>query len=82
MERHHVFITGATGYIGRALVPALLARGHAVRALVRPGSEGNAPAGAQCGSSPVAAGGRDSSASEVIASRPRAAASSTSVASS
>ena len=36
----------------------------------------------QCGSSPVAAGGRDSSASEVIASRPRAAASSTSVASS
>ena len=37
---------------------------------------------AQCGSSPVAAGGRDSSASEVIASAPRAASSSTSVASS
>jgi acetolactate synthase small subunit len=37
---------------------------------------------AQWGSSPVAAGGRDSSASDVIASRPRAAASSTSVASS
>ena len=36
----------------------------------------------QCGSSPVAAGGRDSSASEVIASAPRAASSSTSVASS
>ncbi|MEA2288906.1 MAG: hypothetical protein QOD55_903 [Solirubrobacteraceae bacterium] len=36
----------------------------------------------QCGSSPVAAGGRDSSASEVSARRPRAAASSTSVASS
>lgn len=42
-----------------------------------------APAGAgQCWSSPVAAGGRDSSASEVIASSPRAASSSTSVASS
>jgi acetolactate synthase small subunit len=37
---------------------------------------------AQWGSSPVAAGGRDSSASDVIASRPRAAASRTSVASS
>jgi acetolactate synthase small subunit len=37
---------------------------------------------AQWGSSPVAAGGRDSSASDVIASRPRAAFSSTSVASS
>jgi len=36
----------------------------------------------QCWSPPVAAGGRDSSASDVIASRPRAAASSTSVASS
>jgi acetolactate synthase regulatory subunit len=40
------------------------------------------PSATQCGSSPVAAGGRDSSASDVIASRPRAAASSTSVASS
>jgi hypothetical protein len=39
-------------------------------------------AGAQWGSSPVDAGGRDSSASEVIASVPRAASSSTSVASS
>ena len=37
---------------------------------------------AQWGSSPVAAGGRDSSASDVIASRPRAAVSRTSVASS
>ena len=38
--------------------------------------------GAQCGCSPVAAGGRDSSASDVIVSWPRAASSSTSVASS
>ncbi|HKR64243.1 MAG TPA: NAD(P)H-binding protein [Thermoanaerobaculia bacterium] len=32
----NVFITGSTGYIGRHLVPELAARGHIVRALVRP----------------------------------------------
>ena len=32
-----IAITGASGYLGRALSHALLARGHAVRALVRPG---------------------------------------------
>jgi uncharacterized protein YbjT (DUF2867 family) len=32
---HTVFITGATGYIGRALIPILLARGHRARALAR-----------------------------------------------
>lgn len=42
-----VLITGGTGYLGRALVPALLARGHRVRLLVRPGSEGKVPAGAE-----------------------------------
>lgn len=41
-----IFVTGATGYIGRALVPELLARGHRVRALVRRGSESKLPAGA------------------------------------
>lgn len=30
-----IFLTGATGYLGRALVPRLLADGHEVRALVR-----------------------------------------------
>ena len=40
------------------------------------------PKRCQCWSPPVAAGGRDSSASDVIASVPRAASSSTSVASS
>jgi uncharacterized protein YbjT (DUF2867 family) len=42
-----VFITGSTGYIGRALVPALAERGHRVRALVRAGSESKAPAGGE-----------------------------------
>ena len=43
---HDIFLTGATGYIGRHLIPELLARGHTVRALVRPGSEGRLPDGA------------------------------------
>lgn len=41
-----VFVTGGTGYIGQQLIPALLARGHRVRALARPGSERRVPAGA------------------------------------
>jgi uncharacterized protein YbjT (DUF2867 family) len=40
-----IFITGATGYIGSRLAGRLAARGHAVRALVRRGSEGRLPAG-------------------------------------
>ncbi|HEX8244404.1 MAG TPA: NAD(P)H-binding protein, partial [Longimicrobium sp.] len=43
----NVFVTGGTGYIGRRLVAELLARGHAVRALVRHGSEGKLPPGAE-----------------------------------
>jgi nucleoside-diphosphate-sugar epimerase len=42
----NVFITGGTGYIGRALIPELLARGHRVRALSRAESAGRVPAGA------------------------------------
>jgi len=42
-----IFITGGTGYVGRRLVAELLARGHGVRALVRPGSEGRSPPGAE-----------------------------------
>jgi uncharacterized protein YbjT (DUF2867 family) len=41
-----VFVTGGTGYIGRPLIAALLAGGHGVHALVRPGSESRLPAGA------------------------------------
>ena len=41
----HVFVTGGTGYIGLALLEALLARGHRVRALVRPASARRLPPG-------------------------------------
>jgi len=41
----NVFITGGTGYMGRQLIPILLNRGHAVRALVRPGSKSKLPPG-------------------------------------
>jgi uncharacterized protein YbjT (DUF2867 family) len=40
-----VFVTGGTGYVGRALTPALLARGHRVTVLARPESMDHAPAG-------------------------------------
>ncbi len=40
----NVFLTGATGLIGRALVPGLLARGHAVTALTRSAAPRLAPA--------------------------------------
>jgi uncharacterized protein YbjT (DUF2867 family) len=42
-----VFVAGGTGYIGGRLIPKLLARGHRVRVLVRPGSEGKAPQGCE-----------------------------------
>lgn len=45
IERRTVFLTGGTGYMGSALAQELLRRGHQVRALVRPGSEGKVPAG-------------------------------------
>lgn len=43
-----VFITGGTGYMGSRLIPLLLRRGHEVKALVRPGSEGKLSGGATC----------------------------------
>jgi uncharacterized protein YbjT (DUF2867 family) len=47
MTRRNVFITGGTGYLGRALIPRLGERGHVVRALVRPGSEKRLPPNCQ-----------------------------------
>jgi nucleoside-diphosphate-sugar epimerase len=41
--KHRVFLTGGTGYIGRALASDLAARGHSVRALVRSGAERRLP---------------------------------------
>ena len=52
-----VFVTGGTGYIGRPLNEALVARGCDARALVRPGSEPRLPRGAQ----PVAGDAIDAS---------------------
>jgi uncharacterized protein YbjT (DUF2867 family) len=40
-----VFLTGASGFLGRHLAAALLSRGHQVRALVRANSQIGAPAG-------------------------------------
>ena len=42
-----VFVTGGTGYIGSRAIAALLARGHRVRALTRPGSQRKLPAGCE-----------------------------------
>ena len=43
----NVFVTGATGYIGRHLTRELLRRGHVVRALVRPSSADRLEKGAE-----------------------------------
>ena len=45
MKPRTLFLTGGTGYLGSRLIPLLTERGHSVRALVRPGSEGKLPAG-------------------------------------
>ena len=57
MTERSVFITGGTGYLGRALIPLLLERGHEVRALVRQGSESKLPKACE----PVAGDPLDSS---------------------
>ena len=42
-----VFISGGTGYVGRALVERLVSSGHDVRVLARAGSEGKVAPGAE-----------------------------------
>jgi uncharacterized protein YbjT (DUF2867 family) len=42
-----IFVAGGTGYMGGPLLPELLRRGHAVRALARRGSEGKLPPGCE-----------------------------------
>ena len=39
MNGQATLLTGGTGFVGAAVARALLARGHAVRALVRHGSD-------------------------------------------
>ena len=45
MGQTTVFIAGGTGYVGTRLAEVLLGRGHAVRVLVRSGSEGRVAKG-------------------------------------
>ena len=47
MELRSVFLSGGTGYVGRALVTKLIERGHHARVLARAGSEHKVPAGAE-----------------------------------
>ena len=47
MAEPRVFVAGGTGYLGRAASPPLLARGHRVAMLVRPGSERRVPNGVE-----------------------------------
>jgi nucleoside-diphosphate-sugar epimerase len=44
-QQRRVFVTGGTGYIGRHVLPMLIARGHEVAALSRPGSSSRVPHG-------------------------------------
>ena len=42
-----IFVSGGTGYLGLAVISALLKRGHSVKALARSGSERKLPQGVE-----------------------------------
>jgi uncharacterized protein YbjT (DUF2867 family) len=46
-QKHSVFVTGGTGFMGRRLIVTLLERGHAVKAIVRDGSRQRLPEGVE-----------------------------------
>lgn len=46
MQQRNVFVSGGTGYVGKGLATRLLQKGHEVRILTRPGSQGKVPVGA------------------------------------
>ena len=46
MDQPEIFVVGGTGYLGRPLIEALVARGRAVIALTREGSASRVPEGA------------------------------------
>lgn len=45
MSSRHIVVIGSTGYLGSRLIPKLIERGHAVTAVVRPGSRARALTG-------------------------------------
>jgi len=45
MNHKNIFITGGTGYVGKAVIPELLKKGYKFTALVRKGSEQKIPQG-------------------------------------
>lgn len=51
-----IFVTGGTGYIGSRLIPLLTGRGHEVKVVVRPGSEGKLPGVAEVVADPLQEG--------------------------
>jgi len=46
-QQRHVFVSGATGYVGSCLIPLLLTRGHRVTALTRQESRHKLPEGCE-----------------------------------